>query len=419
MAAPAQVVTAKAGRRARAFLVERPSLANRVTAARARLDRRGRRREPHRYEVRRLAATAPRRGAVLLSLLNEPFFLPEDEEIPHSHTNQWETRTIADTWRSLGFDVDVISWINDRFVPEIPYDVVVDARLNLERLDPLLPAGCVRVMHIDTSHWLFHQTEQHRRLLDLQRRRGVTLRLRKEVTANRAIEHADHAVMLGNDVTARTYEWAGTPLHALPISAPFLWDLDTDKDWSAARRRFLWFGSEAAVHKGLDLTLEAFAGLPDLQLDVGGPVEREPEFVAAYRQELFETPNIRLRGFLDVAGPEFTELRARTGSVVYPTCSEGQNGGVVTCLHGGLVPVTTPEVGIDVDPFARMLPSNPSVDDIRQAVLDVADRSPEELAAMAQAGWEHARKNHTRERYAEAYQEIAERILADGRTRTR
>jgi hypothetical protein len=71
----------------------------------------------------------------------------------------------------------------------------------------------------------------------------------------------------GNDFTIGTFRYAGKPIYRLPIICPTSpWP--QDKDHGACRKCFLWFGSQGFLHKGLDLVLEVFAGLPDHHLTV-------------------------------------------------------------------------------------------------------------------------------------------------------
>ena len=133
---------------------------------------------------------------------------------------------------------------------------------------------CVKILHIDTAHWLFHNTAEHQRLLALQQRRKLTLPTRRSLKPNSAIECADYATILGNEFTISTYQYANKPLYRVPISAPVEYPWPEDKDFDASRRHFLWFGSVGFVHKGLDLVLEAFAEMPDYQLTVCGPIDR-------------------------------------------------------------------------------------------------------------------------------------------------
>jgi glycosyltransferase involved in cell wall biosynthesis len=363
-------------------------------------------------KVVRLDAAVDRpRGRAILSYIVDPFLLPPGATISHSHTHFWESRAMGDVLAGLGFAVDVLHWTNRSYRPSGPCDLLVDVRLNLERLAPLLPPGCVKVMHIETGHPSFYNPAQLARLAALRARRGIALAPFKMLDENRAIEHADAATILGNEATQATYRFAGKPLYPVPISQPLLYPFPEDKDFAAARRRFLWFGSGGMVHKGLDLVLEAFAGMPELELVVAGPVEREREFERAFATELYRTPNIRSLGWLDVAGPGFLELARGTLGLVYPSCSEGQNGGTVTCMHAGLIPLVTRETGVDVTSEYGVLLGEPTVEGIRAAVRALAGRPAAELAAMARAAWRYARAHHTRERFVTVYRQRVLEIL--------
>jgi hypothetical protein len=351
------------------------------------------------------------RARALFSYIVDPFLLPAGAELPISHTNFWESWTMARTLADLGFEVDAIHWTNRRFVPASPYDLFVDVRRNLERLAPRVGPGCLKVMHCETAHPGFYNPAQAARRAALERRRGIRLPPFKTLEESRGIEVADCATLLGNEATQATWRIAGKPLYPVPISQPVLYPFPEDKDFDAARRRFVWFGSGGMVHKGLDLVLDAFAGRPDLHLTVIGPVERERAFEAAYARELYRTPNIETAGWVDVASPRFTALARRALALVYPSCSEGQNGGTVTCLHAGLLAVVTREVGVDVDPAFGTVLSEPSVEAIRAAAADLAGRPAAELEMMARAAWNFARTHHTRERFAAVYRQRILEIL--------
>ncbi|MEO8196007.1 MAG: glycosyltransferase [Thermoanaerobaculia bacterium] len=353
-------------------------------------------------------------GRALLSYILDPYLLPPESPEPHSHTHFWESREIGRILVAAGFELDVVHWTNRTFLPRRLYDLFVDVRLNLERLGPLLGPDCLKVMHIETAHCNFYNPAQRRRLAELEARRGIRLAPYKLLEPNSAIEHADAATILGNRATQATYAHAGKPLWPVPISQPFLYAFPEDKDFAAARRRFLWFGSGGLLHKGLDRVLEVFAALPELELTVLGPIDREPEFERAFRRELYGTPNIRTHGWIDVASPEFRALAHRHLALVYPSCSEGQNGGAITCMHAGLIPVLSRESGVDLDPEYGVELVTSSLEEIRGRVLELAARPPEELATMSRNAWEWVRAHHTRDQfsrgYARALREILERF---------
>jgi len=352
------------------------------------------------------------RGRVLLSYIVDPFLLPPGAEPSHDHTHDWECREMALAWLEAGYGVDAIHWTNTDFEPDREYQVLIDPRLNLERLGPRLGPQCLKVLHAETAHHAFHNAAQRRRLAALAGRRGVELPPNRLIEENRAIEHADAVTFLGNAFTAGTYAFAGKPMLRVPISNPFLYPFPEDKDFAAARRRFLWFASGGLIHKGLDLVLEAFAGAPELELTVCGPVAREPAFERAYWRELHRTTNIRVAGWVDVAGEAFRELARSRLAAVYPSCSEGGGGSVVTCMHAGLIPVVSREASVDVAPECGVVLEEASVEGVRRAARSLAARPPAELRETARAAWAFARERHTRERFAERYRGAVRELLA-------
>lgn len=358
-----------------------------------------------------LEPNGPVKGSVLLSYILDPFLLGDPAKIPHGHTHFWESWTIARTYVELGYRVDCVSWTNDRFVPGADYDLVIDVRTNLERWAPRLGESTVKVFHADTAHWSFHNPAQLARLDDLEARRGVRLEAHKLLPEYRGPEVADAVTVLGNAFTQETYRAIGATVLHVPISSPFTYDLP-ERDWATARRNFLWFGSGALVHKGLDRVLEAFVGLPDLHLTVCGPIGRERDFEREYRRELYETPNIHAHGWVDTRPESFVPLARRHGGLVYPSCSEGGGASVYTCLHTGMIPLVNREVSVDVDPAYGMLLDDVSITGLRRAVTDFAARDPRDLGAMSRRAWAFARSHHTKGAFRRAYRRVAERLLA-------
>lgn len=364
---------------------------------------------------RRVVCLEPKgsaRGRALFSYIIDPFLLAAEGELPYSHTHFWESWTMARCLVEQGFRVDAISWVDQSFQPEGAYDLVVDVRTNLERLAPEL-GDAVKLLHIDTAHYTFHNPAQERRLRDLESRRGVRIRPQKMLPENRAIETADLATVLGNRFTQETYAFAGKPMFRIPISVPFTYPWPAGKDFDAVRRRFLWFGSGGLVHKGLDLVLEAFAEMPGYHLTVCGPIRQERDFETAYWRELYETENIETLGWIDVGSEAFRELCRNTLGLVYPSCSEGGGSSVLTCMHGSLIPVVNRETSVDLAPERGILVAESSIAELQQAVQELASRPIEDLEATARAAWTFAREHHTKEHFLAGYREFAAR-LADG-----
>lgn len=366
-----------------------------------------------RWSEERIVSLTPPivRGHAVLSYVLLPFLLADDQPLPNTHTQYWESRAIAEALLAEGFAVDVISYYNQAFIPRKRYDFFIDVRWNMERLASSLGPSCRKILHIDMAHFLYNNEAEVRRLLDLQRRRGVTLLPQRHERSNRGIEFADCATMLGNDFTESTYRYANKTVYRVPVTAPNLWPAERAKNFEECRTTFLWLGTRGLVHKGLDLVLEAFAAMPQYQLIVCGPIAGEPDFAAAYHHELYETPNIRTLGWVDIGSEQFRQVTDRCVALVFPTCSEGQSGSTVTALHAGLIPIVSYQAGVDVQPDFGVVLQTCSIDEIKDAVSHIANLPPAELRDMAERALHFARTHHTRERFLETYRQVIHELV--------
>lgn len=345
-------------------------------------------------------------GHVLLSWLVDPFLLKPGQPMPNSHTQYWDCFQIARTFLDLGYSVDVIDSRNRIFEPKSNYSFFVGHRINFDRIAGLLKSDCVKIAHLDTAHWIFNNHSTYLRKLELQQRRGVTIKeSHRIVEHNLAIENADYAVTYGNEFTLDTYRYANTPIFRVPISTCALFPWPESKNYDACRSNFLWFGSGGLIHKGLDLVLEAFAEMPDRHLYVCGPLQREKEFEKVFYKELYQTPNIHPFRWVNVNGPEFAEITDKCLGIVYASCSEAGGGSVITCMHAGLVPIVSYESSVDVDDFGFVLKDH-AVNTIKNTVHMLSNLPSDQLREKARKTWEFARANHTREHFAERYKKI-------------
>lgn len=361
-------------------------------------------------QVVSLKPKQPSKGNVLLSYRIEPFLLKPGQPMPNDHTWYWEVWQIAQTFLTLGYNVDVIQFHNDKFVPQKDYAFFIDIRHRMEALAPKLNKDCIKIFHVDIANMVFRNAAECNRLLELQRRKGITLKPQRFEVPNLGIEYADCAIVLGNDFTTDTFKYANKPMYRIPISSPSVYPYPDKKDFEAVRKRFLWFGGSALVLKGLDLVLDAFAQMPEYHLTVCGPVSNDKEFEQAFYKELYETPNIHTYGWIDVSSPDFIEVTNNCLGLVYPSVSEGQSGAVISCLQASLIPILSYESGVDVHDFGVIF-DNLSVDEIKAKVRSISNLLVEDLKLMSRQAWEYARANHTKEKFAQVYRNVVEQII--------
>ena len=127
---------------------------------------------------------------------------------------------------------------------------------------------------------------------------------------------------------------------------------------------------------------------------------------------MYETENIETVGWVDVASPDFLEIVGNCIGLVYPSCSEGQSGAVVTCMKAGLIPIVSYESGVDVTDFGVQL-DHCTVEEIMDAVQQLSSTDPITLSEMAVSCWQHASDYHSNSAYSTQYVKMIETILAE------
>jgi glycosyltransferase involved in cell wall biosynthesis len=349
------------------------------------------------------------RGCVVISYIITPFVEGVLSPSTRGHTNAGEVYEMAMAYRALGFRVEVCNWDDTLYSPPRDAIVAIDIHSNLERWK--LPKDCIKVLHATGAHWSFQNKAESMRLEGVRKRSGVALVPRRSAASSRAAECADHIVVLGNEFTTETFGFTGKTITRVPISSAYEFPFPERRDYEKARERFLWVGSYGMVHKGLDLVLEAFAGMPELELTVCGRPEKEEDFFQLYERELKHTPNIHFQGWIDMSSPEFLDIVGTHAAVVYPSCSEGGGGSVIHCMHAGMIPICTREASVDLNDFGVLIRDG-SVSAVQEAVRKIASMNVSEVERRARASWSHVRAVHSREHFAKNYAVFASSLIS-------
>jgi hypothetical protein len=338
------------------------------------------------------------------------------------HTAWWESLEIVRQFVQRGYIIDLVSdqlgWIVDNVGK---YDVIIDERENLARWREVNRHA--RMMFYGTrAHWLIWNQQELKRLEWLRDRTGCEVAPERQAPVDLGSGAADVITSFGNDAINATFGEHSNKIIKLCISATRAGVPLKQKKWAAAKRRFLWFGSIGWVHKGLDITLEAFFRMPDLELVVCG---FHPDFDVrtwppamhkCYGERMRLAGNIRLRGYVDPLSEEALSLANSCAALVYPTACEGCSGAAVQCLHFGLIPVVTDFCGLDtrVNPIVV---GGKTDSELIQAVMnacrEVSCMSDAELDERSRGAWQFANTFHTRESYRESLSAAIDRLLAN------
>jgi len=359
-----------------------------------------------------LKGASPPRGSVVISYLTWPFREGWNSPKARGHTNAYEVLEMASSFQELGFRVEICDWDNTEYTPPSDCRIAIDIHGNLERWDTILPKECLRVLHVTGPHWLSYNKGELERIAAIRDRKKVVLKPRRQVAASRAIEVADRATVLGNQYTIDTFGFAGKPFTRIPISSAYEFPWPEDRHIQSAKRKFLWVGSFGMVQKGLDLVLEAFSQMPELELTVCGRPEKEEDFFKLYESLLMDAQNIHLHGWIDMASDEFINISKTHAAVIYPGSGEGGAGSVIHCMHAGMVPICTKMASIDLMDFGLLIESG-TVEAVKSAAKNFASKTDQEVQERARKSYDHVRRVHTREEFSKNYRSFAKNLTQE------
>lgn len=339
------------------------------------------RRPPLRLSRRAATSNAPR---ALVAYLREPFERPA-QVATAAHSN-WEQATIiADVLAELGYEVDVAGALDEPDSAAGSYDLLIGELALFTRCLPLVSPSGRRIYLATRRHpwWEYESVGRH--LRELRQRSG--LRLENALSrkwyaeAARGVSRADAVVSIGSPACASTYAREGIPIIPIGNTALFRRRIPVeDKNYSEARRHFLWLGSVPLANKGLAPVLLAFARNPHLHLWICGPLAsiKEARTVWALRRHLFGLPNIHPLGWVNVRSDDFAKILRTCGWIVSAAYHDSMSGSVVLAVANGLVPIVSPEVGVECADYGVPV-ERPGEDEVTDALRRASALSAEEL----------------------------------------
>lgn len=337
---------------------------------------------------------------VLISYITYPI----RKSLLKKHTNFLELYSIAEVFRDLKFNVDIVNYTYQGKINYSKYDVIFGFGYPFGKsFHDKSASSALKICYLTGSLKLFNQMERNKYLRE---RKGKVVIPRRNYYwhyLQESISMSDGIIVTGNDWTKSTVEPYNSRVFKvrLPIFLPNKEDvirIIQKKDFENLKRHFLWFGSYGALHKGLDLCLDIFANNKDLFLHVCGPVEKEEDFFELYREELTNKHNIRYYGFVDIESRLFYSLVESCVFAIFPSCSEGGGGSLLTVMSYGLIPIATIESSVDIDDFGFLL-TDYRIEHIFNVIKNAINLSSDQLKDMAIRTMEYVHSNHSKDIY--------------------
>ncbi len=326
-----------------------------------------------------------KKGHALLYYKIEPF-INQNAASDYYHTNNKEILIICKVLNRLGFIVDILDRkITNKDILNLDdkYDIFIglgagnsgkyfaDIAKKLSKATKILlaagPEPSISNKLITERYSYFY--ERHK----------TKMRLLRMITAfhfKDFIKTTDYLLVIGGKFALSSYAGFNKPiLKYYPLSSEKL-TKKTNINQSQLNK-FLYFGGNGNIVKGLDLVIDTFSKSDKLELYICAP-QNETDFNNYYSDKLKKAKNIHNLGFIKPGGKKFNEVTQKCGFVILPSCKEGVATSVVTCMRRGLIPVVTYETGIETKDFGFLL-KNVDIDYIYNLVHEISNMSFEEF----------------------------------------
>lgn len=344
---------------------------------------------------------------VLISYITSPF---KRNKIRHSHSNHQEVLDIADTFSSLKYNVDVCDYTLQRPINYNKYDIIFGFG------DPFDTSfyhenRALKILFYTGAHAIYQNNAELERILKIRKRKGVFILPRRVIryawSASTVL--SDYIISIGNAWTVSTLKqnYKGT-IFPINVSAfNFFPQEELQRDWNLAKNNYLWIGSSGLVHKGLDLCIESLSN-SKFNLHICGPME--DDFSEMYYKELYSSNNIFYHGFVDISSDKFKSIIKDCGFILYPSCSEGQSGSVITAMFTGLIPIVSRQTGVSCEKFGFYIDTL-DVKTIYNICNYVSSLSFEDYQRKSLMSYEYCKRNHTKNIFKKNFLKIILNIL--------
>lgn len=338
----------------------------------------------------------------LLSYIVYPFL----GDIQNNHSNHRECFTIAEILSELGYNVDVINWDNNIFIPNHSYGIVIDTHNNLERLSEYFEDSVKKIMHAANAHWLYQNWMEHGRYQGFFLKTGVAITPPRLIPSGNSAAHCDAISMFGNAFTKSTYGAYAAKVYHLPMSVTTMPAQIEERNYKLAKNKFIWLNSHGALLKGLDVVIDAFSLLPELTLFVCGNMEKDSQFLETISLQLSQASNIKFAGWVEMDSVEFKKIVTDCAWVINTSFSEGGGGSTLNCMAKGLIPVLSKSSSISLPDQTGFYVKQNDAQTLSNLLQTISRLPDEALKQLSNNAVDFIATNHTLKNFKKEYKDF-------------
>ena len=332
-----------------------------------------------------------------------------DIDSKRSHTLLFEIHKIISVFAQLGYTVDIIDPLavnGIKLIKEKKYDVIFGFGEVFYQMTNLQQDAISIYYFTENYPYLSFRAERERidYFYERHHRRAKIVRSGKFYKQIHLSKKYNGVIVLGESEPFLTqypkiYSIFPTGL----INSNFIY---SNKNHEETRKHFLWFGTNAVIHKGLDLLVDIFSQRDDVVLHICGTTKRADNYLRIPKKA-----NIILYGKIDVNGETFLKLIETCSYTIFPSCSEGFATSITTCMLHGLIPIVYRSTGFNRLKNNALFLDDYKIEYINEKITEYSEISTENLNIYSKSIFDFARQNFVISKFNENFREIVTEIL--------
>lgn len=332
-----------------------------------------------------------------ISYIPSPFFKRNDIKYLSGHQNRKESLLIGDILENFGF-----SYIVERF------DLKTNKNDNYQIVFGLEPNFCKLALknkdsikiYYATGAYCKHQNSMIKLRTDsFNKKNNYNIKYSRLVEEHNAYDLADYIFQIGTKWTIETYpKELQSKIIIIDQSSEEFNDFDTtEKLKNTKKNKFIWFGSNGSILKGLDIVLEYFSQKPEYELYIVGSVDAD--FKPYLNKVIKESNNIKFTGYMYVHDPEFYRIIEECAFLVFPSASEGCPGSVINLMKMGVIPIVSKYAAVDEIQNLGFVIDDFTSESLGATIDVVQNMSDDEIMNLSMKNIEYSREKYNLARF--------------------
>jgi hypothetical protein len=325
-------------------------------------------------------------------------------------TRETECSLMIHEFINKGYCLDLVDCrdeVNELNILNTKYDIVFGFGKAFNYLNNNNLDGHKSVMYLTEKHPSFSLKKENERIEYFKQRHNKKVGLSRSnlYYKENDFNNLDAIVYIGNSFEANLIP-VNVPKFAIQPTGLLNSNYQQNKrNITESKKRFLWFGSLGAIHKGLDLLIDVFREQTDCTLYIGGLGQLDKKQLPNFEK----SRNIVDLGFVNVQSDEFIKIINQCSFVVLPSCSEALSTGVITCMNHGLIPVVSKETGFQISNFGLELEGF-KIETISKAINIVSNYSDKRVLEQHKIVYDYSIENFSLLKFQNTFSSILNKL---------